>query len=91
MNQNGSRHLHAIYKGIHYQGTEHALSIYSMDAALVSVGTPTALPTPFQDPDLTQGLHFNLHNNIWSTNYPLWFPYLDEDANMAFRFTIAVK
>jgi len=34
-------------------------------------------------PDLSQGMHFNLHNNLWGTNFPMWF---EEDCR--FRFIL---
>ena len=34
-------------------------------------------------PDLTAGVWFNLYNNMWNTNFPLWY---DEDAR--FRFVV---
>jgi hypothetical protein len=41
----------------------------------------------------------NLHNNLWNTNYPLYYPFYDHryckgpldcsNANMRFRFELA--
>ena len=42
----------------------------------------------------------NLHNNLWNTNYPLYYPYFDplycthplacQNANAMFRFELTV-
>ena len=34
-------------------------------------------------PALRGGVHFNLHNNLYNTNFPLWY---SDDA--AFRFNL---
>jgi hypothetical protein len=31
-------------------------------------------------------LHFNLYNNIWGTNHPMWY---DEDAKFRFALILA--
>ena len=35
------------------------------------------------DPD-RGGVHFNIHNNVWNTNYALWYPFDEaDDARIA--------
>lgn len=34
---------------------------------------------------LDKGWHFNLHNNIWGTNFPMWY---GEDALFRFRLNL---
>jgi hypothetical protein len=36
--------------------------------------------------DGEHGIHFNLHNNAWNTNYPVW--YGDDER---FRFEVYIK
>ena len=49
-----------------------ALTLRSLDSALVSIGAPgLAAPAPLVAPDPSLGVHFSLVNNIWNTNYPL--------------------
>ena len=46
------------------------------------------------------GMAVNLHNNLWNTNYPLYYPYFDplycthplacQNANAMFRFELTV-
>ena len=52
---------------------------------------PEGHATPFAAPltplDHVIGVAFNIHNNIWNTNYPLWYPFTDEDDNFKATFT----
>lgn len=61
----------------------------TLDAALVSPGMPTPFPNVRHMPDLSEGMSFNLANNIWGTNYIMWQPYGGQGANMRFRFEIS--
>jgi hypothetical protein len=52
------------------------LSITPLDSPLVSPGEPLVLPNVQHQPDLAKyGVNFNLHNNLWGTNYVMWVPY----------------
>ena len=88
------------------------MRIRSLDCGLVSpitsqselpgwFGTPTAMPCPLKQlsSDYTDilGYSFNFYNNVWMTNYILWYPYVDTwpligsvDKNMKFRFEIVI-
>lgn len=79
---NGNKILHAVEKVI-YQGKDGRLEIESLDSLLVACGKPWLLRFENRQPDLRGGIHFNCYNNIWGTNFPLWF---DEDAK--FRFIL---
>ncbi len=79
----GNRTLHAIDSGLRYRDKKRRLIIESLDAALVAPGTPAPLRFENQQPDLSKGWHFNLYNNLWGTNFPMWY---EEDAQ--FRFTL---
>ena len=52
---------------------------------------PEGQATPFAAPltplDHVMGVAFNIHNNIWNTNYPLWYPFVDEDSDFKAMFT----
>lgn len=54
-------------------------------------------PTPFpylQRPRLAtsvDGFAFNIHNNIWNTNYPLWYPFTEEDKTFKARFKMTIS
>lgn len=81
---NGNRHLHAIGRGATVLDGDARLEVETLDAALLAPGEPSLLNFTNDQPNLTKGLHFNLYNNIWGTNFPMWF---DEDAK--FRFKIS--
>jgi hypothetical protein len=82
----GNRHLHAVNKGISCKDDALGLEIKTMDAQLVAPGKPSLLNFSNELPDLAGGMHFNLYNNIWGTNFPMWY---DEDAR--FRFVVRVN
>ena len=52
---------------------------------LVAPGKPSLLDFNNDQPDMNGGMHFNLYNNIWGTNFPMWY---DEDARFRFRLRI---
>ncbi|CAE7237749.1 unnamed protein product [Symbiodinium sp. CCMP2592] len=87
---NGSQGLHAVNDG----GVElklpsgEKLQLETLDAALVSPGEPTPFPMGYRKP--SRQISFNLHNNIWGTNYVMWSPTSIEDgeADLQFRFRI---
>lgn len=81
--ENGNRHLHATNGTVRFILPEKRLTITSMDAPLAAPGQPSALDFNNDQPDLTRGVHFNLLNNLWGTNFPMWF---EEDCR--FRFTL---
>jgi hypothetical protein len=86
---NGSQHLHAVASGVRAQYEDVTLYINTTDAAVVSLGPPSPFPIPLQpSPDTSSGVSFALFNNIWNTNYILWYPYLPQDKNSLFRFVL---
>ncbi len=84
--RDGSRHLHLIDRGVRYRDERGALEIDSLDAALVAPGRRSLLDFNNRLPGLSGGMHFNLYNNVWGTNHPVWY---DEDAR--FRFALRVE
>lgn len=105
--QHGAVHLHSIGAdgGMIYSGPEGNMSIYSLDAPVVSCGVLSPFPTPGDNSTLNEnmsnGMMWNLQNNIWNTNYPQWYPfegvygYGTQSAglglNAAFRFNIHIN
>ncbi len=83
---NGNRNLHAIGHGMVYQDEVSFLGIESLDAPLVAPGTPRLLQFDLTEPQLEQGMHFNLHNNVWGTNFRMWY---DDDALFRFKVWLA--
>jgi hypothetical protein len=81
----GARTLHGVHGSVSYQEADFRLNIDALDAVLVAPGKPSLLDFHNQLPDMSGGMHFNLYNNIWGTNFPMWF---EDDAR--FRFVISV-
>ncbi len=78
----GQCHLHGTDKGVSYD----ELDIESVDAALVAPEAPSLLNFNNHKPEKNAGVYFNLFNNVWGTNFPMWY---DEDAR--FRFYLKIK
>jgi Domain of unknown function (DUF5054) len=84
---NGNRHLHAVGDGgVTCEDSERRFQIISLDAPLVAPGRPSLLDFNNDLPNLQHGMHFNLFNNVWGTNFPMWF---GEDCR--FRFIIRTQ
>jgi len=81
-------------------GTVRSITARSVDAPFVGIGTPWPFPT--RDSSRVEGapaFQFNLFNNIWGTNYPQWYPFVDtveapgkflDGVNGTFRFQIEI-
>ncbi len=83
--KNGNRKLHAVESGIAYSEQQSRMQIETLDAALVAPGEPSLLNFNNRQPNMKNGMHFNLLNNVWGTNFPMWY---DDDAR--FRFNLAI-
>ena len=76
--ENGGRKVAAVQ-----YLTAGDLRLTSRNAPLVSVGAGDILRFDNAPPEPEKGLTFTLHNNIWGTNFPLWY---GENAYFAFDF-----
>ncbi len=81
--QSGNRHMHALSKGFSYKDGGGVFSVETLDAPVVTLGTKSPLCFSKRQPDLSSGVHCNLFNNAWGTNYIMWF-----GEDMRFRFLI---
>jgi hypothetical protein len=79
----GNRHMHALSKGFEYRDESGSLSVETLDAPLVALGVKSPLYFSKSQPDLAAGIHSNLFNNAWGTNYIMWF-----GEDMKFRFVL---
>jgi hypothetical protein len=84
--RNGNRKLHALGTGLHYQDARGRLGIETLDAPLVAPGERSLLNYNNRRPPLRRGMHFLLYNNVWGTNFPVWY---SEDAR--FRFVLRLS
>ncbi len=79
---NGSRNLHAV-QSVETDNYE----IINYHSPLVSVGKGKILEFDNKFEDVkTDGLSFVLYNNVWGTNFPLWY-----EDNAKFTFEIKKK
>jgi hypothetical protein len=79
----GNRHMHALSKGFAYSDTKGKFAVETIDAPVVTLGTKSPLPFSNSQPDLSAGIHCNLFNNAWGTNYIMW-----SGEDMRFRFVL---
>ncbi|WP_339796700.1 DUF5054 domain-containing protein [Paenibacillus sp. FSL R5-0744] len=78
----GNRNLHAVDQGMYYAAADGQVDITTLDAALVSPGEPRLVQFDHTFASLTGGMHVNLHNNVWGTNFQAWY---EEDALFRFK------
>ena len=79
---NGSRSLHAVQSVLMGE-----FEIINHHSPLVSVGRGKILEFDNKFEDVkTDGLSFVLYNNVWGTNFPLWY-----EDNARFKFEIKRK
>lgn len=77
--ENGNRRMHAVESSIRLEHTVWE----TLDAPLFCPGAPDLLNFTNEEPDLNRGFFMNLYNNMWGTNFRMWY---DEDAR--FRFVL---
>ena len=93
----GSPHLRGA-ESAHYTGANPKTSggarrcaggfeLTSLDVPVVCTGRATPFVTPRTEaPDMTEGVSWNIHQNIWNTNYVQWYPYDGVDRHIRSRF-----
>ena len=75
---NGSRNLHAV-QGVMFDGYE----IVNLHSPLVSFGKGKILEFDNRIEDIRKnGISFVLYNNVWGTNFPLWY---EDNAHFEFK------
>jgi hypothetical protein len=79
----GNRSLHAVH-GIERAG-EAPFRLATLDAPLVAVGEPRLLRFENRVATPDDGFHVNLHNNVWGTNFRMWF-----DDDLRYRFELVI-
>ena len=86
--RNGNRGLHGVLDKVVCDDANHSLAIHTLDAPLVAPGNPSLLNFSNEPPLLQRGMHFNLYNNTWGTNFPSWY---GGDARFRFVFRVDMK
>lgn len=80
---NGGRHMHSLSTGFSCRSGNSTLFVDTVDAPVIALGERSPLNFSDAEADLTQGVHCNLFNNAWGTNYIQWF-----GENCRLRFQI---
>jgi len=62
------------------------LTITPLDASLMAPAGAPFMPFQPEQPDFSQGVRFNLYNNKWGTNFPMWW-----EGSVAFRFLLKLS
>lgn len=78
----GARSLHAVDEMVDYRDAAGTFRLTTFDAPLIAPGRPALLEFDDALPDMRGGVHVNLYNNVWNTNFPLWF---GDDALFRFK------
>ena len=81
--RDGGRHLHAVTRNVSYRDAVGGFTLETLDAALVAPGQRALLVFDNHEPDMREGVHVNLYNNLWGTAFPQWY-----GDDMRFRFVI---
>ena len=84
----GAKHNHVV-RSFACQAAQHTVRVTPVTSPLVSVGEPTAFPTPVRGEgatDVDQGISLLVLNNIWNTNYRMW-----QEGDLRVVFDIAIS
>lgn len=81
----GNRQMHGIDEYVDLLTPQGALRVWSLDAPLVVVGERDAINFSKLQPDLSQGVHFCLFNNLWGTNFSMWW-----EGSLSYRFRMEI-
>ncbi|HWF65761.1 MAG TPA: DUF5054 domain-containing protein, partial [Acidobacteriaceae bacterium] len=79
----GGRQMHAVSREISFKENEHSFTVEPLDSPVFAMGKKSPLNFSKDQPDLSSGVHCNLFNNVWGTNYIMWF-----GEDMRFRFVL---
>lgn len=77
----GNRSYHAV-QALRYRASDGAYEIRPLDSPLLSPGARSLLRYDGKFADPSGGMHFNLYNNLWGTNFPMWY---GEDGRSRFE------
>ncbi len=80
----GARHMHAVDGFVRYSDAHGSFRLETLDAPLIAPGQRLLTNFNNQPPDMIEGVHCNLYNNLWNTAFPQWY-----QDNMRFRFVLS--
>ncbi len=81
----GNRSCHAIDHAC-YEAVDMTCRITPLDTALAALGKEKMLQFDDRFEDPAGGIFFNIYNNLWGTNFPMWY---EEDIRARFFLELA--
>lgn len=81
--EKGNRQQHGIDRYVDLVTSTGTIRICSEAAFLVNIGEAKGINYSLEYPDKQGGIHFNLSNNLWNTNFRMW-----NEGSLSYRFTI---
>lgn len=81
--ERGNRRMHGIDRWVEMKTSKGTFRITSDAAFLVNVGEAKGLDYSTGLPDVKGGVHFNLSNNLWGTNFSMW-----NEGSLKYHFTV---
>lgn len=81
--ERGNRRMHGIDRYVDITTSHGTFRIWSPTASLVELGEPCGIGYDTTYPDSKGGIHFNLSNNLWGTNFTMW-----SEGSITYRFRI---
>ena len=83
--EKGNRQMHGIDRYIDLVTATDTLRIWSPTAFLANIGEAKGINYSLAYPDIRGGVHFNLSNNLWGTNFQMW-----NEGSLTYRFKVEV-
>ena len=84
---NGNRNMSAVEE-LKYEDSDGCFTIKNLHAPLFSLGKGKLLQFDNEFASIHEGLSFNLYNNVWGTNFPMWY---EDDTKFVFEFAYRIK
>lgn len=81
--EKGNRQMHGIDRYVDLITSGETIRISSKEAFLLNVGEAQGLNYSTNYPDKHKGVHFNLNNNLWGTNFSMW-----NEGSLTYHFVI---
>ena len=81
--ERGNRQMHGIDRYVDLVTSAGTVRIWSETAFLVNIGEAEGINYSTDYPDKRGGVHFNLSNNLWGTNYAMW-----NEGSLTYRFVV---
>ena len=83
--EKGNRQMHGIDRYIDLVTATDTLRIWSPTAFLANIGEAKGINYSLAYSDIRGGVHFNLSNNLWGTNFQMW-----NEGSLTYRFKVEV-